>query len=58
LPVLLLAAAALSAQTGQQAAGKLNVVKPAIADSDLVIELAEITENALFFPVDVGGDAA
>jgi uncharacterized membrane protein len=55
LPVLLLAAASLSAQTGQQAAGKLNVVKPAVADSDLVIELAEITGNALFYPVDVEG---
>jgi uncharacterized membrane protein len=54
-PVLMLTAAALSGQTGQRAAGKLNVVKPALADSDLVIDFAEITENALFFPVDVEG---
>jgi uncharacterized membrane protein len=38
------------AQTGQQ-----NVVKPAIADRDLVIPIAEITENAVFYPVDIGG---
>ena len=54
-PVLLLAAGSLFAQTGQQAAGRLNVVKSPVADSDLVIETAEITENALFYPVDVEG---
>jgi uncharacterized membrane protein len=37
-------------QTGRQ-----NVVKPAIADRDLVIQMAEITENAVFYPVDVEG---
>lgn len=35
--------------------GRLNVVKPAIADRDLVIQIAEVTENAVFYPVDIGG---
>jgi uncharacterized membrane protein len=38
------------AQTAAQ-----NVVKPAIADRDLVIPIAEITENAVFYPVDIEG---
>jgi uncharacterized membrane protein len=38
------------AQTGQQ-----NVVKPTIADRDLVIQTVEITENAIFYPVDIEG---
>jgi uncharacterized membrane protein len=38
-----------------QSSGTLNVVKPAIADKDLVIQTAEITENAVFFPVDIEG---
>jgi uncharacterized membrane protein len=33
----------------------LNQRKPQIADHDLVIQIADITENALFFPVEVGG---
>jgi uncharacterized membrane protein len=41
------------AQTAQSAA--LNVVKPPIADRDLVIQTAEITQNAVFFPVDIDG---
>jgi uncharacterized membrane protein len=32
-----------------------NVVKPVIADRDLVIPVSEITENAVFYPVDIGG---
>jgi uncharacterized membrane protein len=32
-----------------------NVVKPAIADRDLVIPAAEVTENAVFYPVDIEG---
>jgi uncharacterized membrane protein len=44
---------ALSPLYGQT--GALNVVKPAIADTDLVIRTAEITENAVFFPVDIEG---
>jgi uncharacterized membrane protein len=35
--------------------GALNVIKPAIANKDLVIPIAEITENATFYPVDVDG---
>jgi len=46
----LLAGAMLSAQSGEQ-----NIRKPVIADRDLVIQIAEITENALFFPVDIDG---
>jgi uncharacterized membrane protein len=33
----------------------LNVVKPAIADQDLVIPLEEIAGNAVFYPVDIEG---
>ncbi|MDR0785385.1 MAG: DUF2318 domain-containing protein [Treponema sp.] len=35
--------------------GRLNVVKPAIADRDLIIQIAEVTENAVFYPVDIKG---
>ncbi|MDR0558313.1 MAG: DUF2318 domain-containing protein [Treponema sp.] len=35
--------------------GPLNVVKPVIADRDLVIQIAEVTENAVFYPVDIEG---
>ena len=38
-----------------QTAAQLNVVKPLIADKDLVISIAEITENAVFYPVDIDG---
>jgi uncharacterized membrane protein len=48
--LMLFTAGLVCAQTGQQ-----NLVKPAIADRDLVIPLAEITENAVFYPVDIGG---
>ena len=34
---------------------QLNVVKPAIADGDLVIRISEVTENAVFYPVDIEG---
>ena len=34
---------------------ELNQKKPAIADCDLVIQIADITENALFFPVVIDG---
>ena len=47
---LLVFGAALSAQSTE-----LNRKKPVIADQDLVIQIAEITENALFFPVDIDG---
>ncbi|MDR1627081.1 MAG: DUF2318 domain-containing protein [Spirochaetia bacterium] len=32
-----------------------NIIKPAIADRDLVIQTAEVTENAVFYPVDIEG---
>ena len=47
---LLVTGAILSAQDAE-----LNQRKPVIADRDLVINIAEITENALFFPVDIDG---
>jgi uncharacterized membrane protein len=36
-------------------AQNLNQRKPPVTDRDLVIQIAEITENALFFPVDIEG---
>jgi uncharacterized membrane protein len=49
--VLLLAVGqAASAQSAQ-----LNVVKPVVTDRDLVIRIADITENATFYPVDIEG---
>jgi fumarate reductase flavoprotein subunit len=45
-----MAAAPIFAQSGQ-----LNVVKPAIADRDLVIQIADVSENAVFYPVDIEG---
>jgi uncharacterized membrane protein len=48
--LLLVIGSFASAQSGQ-----LNVVKPAIADRDLVITISELTENAVFYPVDIGG---
>jgi uncharacterized membrane protein len=44
---MLFAAAFVSAQQ--------NVVKPPITDRDLVIQTAEVTENAIFYPVDIEG---
>ena len=34
---------------------ELNQRKPAVTDRDLVIQTADITENALFFPVTIDG---
>ena len=33
----------------------LNQRKPVTTDQDLVIQIADITENALFYPVDIDG---
>jgi uncharacterized membrane protein len=33
----------------------LNRRQPVVADQDLVIQIADITENALFYPVDIDG---
>ncbi|MDR1428898.1 MAG: DUF2318 domain-containing protein [Spirochaetaceae bacterium] len=38
------------AQSGQQ-----NTVRPPVTDSDLVIRVSDITENAVFYPVDIEG---
>ncbi|MDR2793114.1 MAG: DUF2318 domain-containing protein [Treponema sp.] len=35
--------------------GQLNVVKPPIADRDLIIRISDVTENAVFYPVDIEG---
>jgi uncharacterized membrane protein len=35
--------------------GQINAVKPVVADRDLVIQIADITENASFYPVDIEG---
>ena len=48
--VFFLAAAAVHGQSGQ-----LNVVKPAIANKELVIQIADLSENAVFYPVDIDG---
>ncbi|MDR1175255.1 MAG: DUF2318 domain-containing protein [Treponema sp.] len=47
--LMLLASALAFAQNG------LNTVKPVISDRDLVISIDELTENAVFYPVDIGG---
>jgi uncharacterized membrane protein len=36
-------------------AGQLNAVRPPIADRDLVIQISEVTEKAIFYPVDLEG---
>jgi uncharacterized membrane protein len=46
---------AIMAVTGSAACAQQNVVKPAIADRDLVILVAEVTGNAVFYPVDIEG---
>jgi uncharacterized membrane protein len=48
--LLMFAVFELTAQSGS-----LNVVKPVIADKDLVIPLSDISENAVFYPVDIDG---
>jgi uncharacterized membrane protein len=34
---------------------QMNVVKPLVKDRDLVIPVAEVTENAVFYPVEIEG---
>jgi uncharacterized membrane protein len=53
--LLLVSGSFASAQSGSAQGGPLNVVKPAIADRDLVITVSEVTQNAVFYPVDIGG---
>jgi len=50
LAFIVLCGAPLAAQDGN-----LNRRMPAIADRDLVIRIADVTENALFYPVDIDG---
>jgi uncharacterized membrane protein len=50
-----LAALVASGAVFAQNSGGLNVVKPVITNRDLVIPIAEITENAIFYPVDIQG---
>jgi uncharacterized membrane protein len=40
---------------GSRVFAQQNVIKPAVADRDLVIPVSEITENAIFYPVDIEG---
>ena len=51
--IALLACIAAAPVFGQS--GQLNQVKPAIADRDLVIQIADVSENAVFYPVDIEG---
>ena len=58
--IILLAAFAFFAGSGSGGgifaqSGKLNEVKPPIADKDLVIPIAEVGSNAVFYPVDIEG---
>jgi uncharacterized membrane protein len=53
--VLLVMGSAIGLPRAFAQSGQLNVVKPAIADRDLVILLSEVTENAVFYPVDIEG---
>jgi uncharacterized membrane protein len=45
----------MAGQAFAQSSGAQNVLKPLITDRDLVISISEITENALFYPVSIGG---
>ncbi|MDR1950317.1 MAG: DUF2318 domain-containing protein, partial [Spirochaetaceae bacterium] len=53
--LLLMAGTCLFAQNSGANAGQLNLIKPAVADRDLVIPVTEINENAIFYPVDIQG---
>ncbi|MDR3301320.1 MAG: DUF2318 domain-containing protein [Spirochaetaceae bacterium] len=47
---LCVCAGAAFAQSGAQ-----NIIKPLISDKDLVINTAELSETALFYPVEIDG---
>jgi uncharacterized membrane protein len=47
--------AAILALAGAAASAQQNVVKPVVANQDLVIQIADVTENAVFYPVDIEG---
>jgi uncharacterized membrane protein len=46
---------AVLAAGGSAVFAQQNVVKPPVADRDLVIRTAEVTERAIFYPVDIEG---
>jgi uncharacterized membrane protein len=50
-----LIAAVIAITMGSVAFAQQNTVKSAIADQDLVIQLSELTANAIFYPVDIEG---
>jgi len=52
---LLAAGTKLSAQSTGTASTDLNQRMPVITDKDLVIQIADITENALFYPIVIDG---
>jgi uncharacterized membrane protein len=52
---LVLLCAGASVRLFSQSPGTLNVVKPPVADQDLVIPLADLSGNAVFYPVDISG---
>jgi uncharacterized membrane protein len=47
--------AAILAAAGSAVFAQQNAVKPVTADQDLVIPIAEVTEKAVFYPVDIEG---
>ena len=51
----LMTLAAVSGFAGGSQGNKLNRRMPVVTDQDLVIRIADITENALFYPVDIDG---
>jgi uncharacterized membrane protein len=46
---------AILAAGGSVVFAQQNMVKPPVVDQDLVIRTAEVTENAIFYPVDIEG---
>ena len=53
--VLVMAIFVLCGVSGFAQNTELNRRKPLIADQDLVIQIADITGNALFYPIDIDG---
>jgi uncharacterized membrane protein len=53
--IVLVMAFIIASSVLAQNSGALNVVKPVITDKDLVIPIADVSENAVFYPVDIGG---
>jgi len=55
LSLFLALAMGFAQDAGYTQGSELNKRKPVISDRDLVIQIADITENALFYPVDIDG---